>query len=207
MSAQTQHVSRSDGFRRDDAQADRVSRKPRFLCVGMGRMEYSGQCTSDEEGPPGCIEAGKAGPEEALYRCYMVCVKPFRALTALKLHLGAIVKSPVAIHFDGGMVYEDILPGTTLNKSVTLCCVEPLNESDFLHHATPWELLNSLLPRPAFMRTNFPARTEQRIGKYHFSTLSGFSHPFGRISRVLDHRICIMYLGLQLSWLRASCHA
>jgi hypothetical protein len=53
-------------------------------------------------------------------------------LLAFELHRIALVQGLVSIFLDSGEVYEDILPGGTLDKSISFRSVEPLDHTVFL---------------------------------------------------------------------------
>jgi len=62
-----------------------------------------------------------------------VCgVESFGALLAFELHRIALVQGLVSIFLDSGKVYEHILPGGTLDESVSFRSIEPLHHAIFL---------------------------------------------------------------------------
>src|SRR5437899_191496 len=71
-----------------------------------------------------------------LEACDVLRLKALRALLYFKLHRLAFIEGLVAVHHDGGEVYEDIFSGLALDEPVALRSIEPLHCSLFLHFRT-----------------------------------------------------------------------
>jgi len=65
-------------------------------------------------------------------------LEAFGAFQQIKFHGLALIERTVAILLNGGKMNEDILPGWTLNKTVTLRPVKPLHCAFFSHKETPF---------------------------------------------------------------------
>src|SRR5580700_7720825 len=67
----------------------------------------------------------------------VLCLKAFGAFGYLKFHCLAFVERFVSVHHDRGEMYENILPGLALDKTIALRSIEPLDCSLFLHFHYP----------------------------------------------------------------------
>src|SRR5580693_10373766 len=63
----------------------------------------------------------------------VLCLKAFGAFLYFKFHCLAFVERFVSVHHDRGEVHENIFTGLTLDKTIALRSVEPLDCSLFLH--------------------------------------------------------------------------
>jgi hypothetical protein len=64
---------------------------------------------------------------------YVFCLKAFGAFLYFKFHCLAFVERFVSVHHDRGEMHENIFPGLTLDKTIALRSIEPLDCSLFLH--------------------------------------------------------------------------
>ncbi len=64
---------------------------------------------------------------------YVFCLKAFGAFLYFKFYVLAFVERFVSVHHDRGEVHENIFPGLTLDKTIALRSIEPLDGSLFLH--------------------------------------------------------------------------
>jgi hypothetical protein len=63
----------------------------------------------------------------------VLCLKAFGAFLYFKFHCLAFVERFISVHHDRREVYENIFTGLTLDKTIALRSIEPLNRSLFLH--------------------------------------------------------------------------
>jgi len=63
----------------------------------------------------------------------VLCLKAFGAFLYFKFDCLTFVERFVSVHHDRGEVHENIFAGLTLDKTIALRSVEPLNCSLFLH--------------------------------------------------------------------------
>jgi hypothetical protein len=64
---------------------------------------------------------------------YVLSLKAFRTLDDVELDLVTLVERLETFRLDCGMVYEDVTPGSTADKAVTLLVAKPLHCSLFSH--------------------------------------------------------------------------
>jgi hypothetical protein len=64
---------------------------------------------------------------------YVLSLKALRTLDDVELDLVTLVERLKAFRLDCGMVHEDVTPGSTADKAVTLLVAEPLHCSLFSH--------------------------------------------------------------------------
>ncbi len=79
----------------------------------------------------------------------VLCLGAFFSSHYRKLNLLSLIQGSVAGSIDGTVVHKDILRSVTGDKSITLCCIEPLHGASFtLCHGPSLPFCSNAAVRP-----------------------------------------------------------
>lgn len=88
------------------------------------------------------------GRSAALDANYIGRLKALGAFQEIELHCFAFVQRAISVLLDRRKMYEDVLPGGALDKTVSFCPIEPLHCALLSHKCTPFSsAVVGILPR------------------------------------------------------------